>query len=137
MELGRKQHDRHRNQASPLPLPDLRKGKGMSQEIDIFKVLDYLRDNAPLYGAAKGNRVAIEEGRKALKARLMKRHIDLPVTAQEREAYADPEYQELINGLGPAVEMEETLRWMLEAARIKAEIWRTLESNKRAEAKAL
>jgi len=106
-------------------------------EIDIFKVLDFIRDNAPKYGAAKGNRVALEEGRKSLKARLMKRHIDLPVTAQEREAYADPAYQELIDGLGPAVEAEETLRWMLEAARIKAEVWRTMQANSRIEAKTL
>lgn len=109
----------------------------MMNEIDIFKVLDFIRDNAPRYGAAKGARVALEEGRKALKARLMKRHIDMPVTAQEREAYADPEYQVLIDGLGPAVEAEETLRWMLEAARIKAEVWRTLEANRRIEVKTL
>lgn|SRR5574343_235735 len=113
------------------------KAQPVSEEINIFKVLDFIRDNAPKYGQAKGNRVAIEEGRKALKARLMKRHIDLPVTAQEREAYADPEYKELIDGLGPAVECEETLRWMLEAARIKAEVWRTMEANKRIEAKIL
>lgn len=106
-------------------------------EIDIFKVLDYIRDNAPRYGAAKGNRIAIEEGRKSLKARLMKKHLDLPVTAQEREAYADKEYAELIAGLGPAVEQEETLRWMLEAARIKAEVWRTLSANQRIEARVL
>lgn len=106
-------------------------------EINIFKVLDFIRDSAPKYGAAKANRVALEEGRKALKARLMKKHIDLPVTAQEREAYADPQYQELIDGIGPAVEAEETLRWMLEAARIKAEVWRTIEANKRVESKTL
>lgn len=106
-------------------------------EIDIFKVLDFIRDNAPKYGEAKGNRVSIEEGRKSLKARIMKQHIDLPVSAQEREAYADPAYQELISGLGPAVEAEETLRWLLEAARIKAEVWRTMQANSRIEAKTL
>jgi hypothetical protein len=51
--------------------------------------------------------------------------------AQEREAYAHPEYDELLKGLAVAVEQEELLRWKLTAATIKGELWRTESANER------
>ena len=56
--------------------------------------------------------------------------------AQEREAYAHPEYQELLKGLALAIEEEETLKWKLTAATIKGEIWRTESANERSGVKA-
>ena len=44
------------------------KGRVMETEVNIFKCLDYLRDNAPAYAQAKANRVYLEEYRKSLKA---------------------------------------------------------------------
>ena len=46
------------------------------------------------------------------------------VTAQEREAYADKEYVQLLQGLSAAVEDEETLRWKLEAAKLRIEVFK-------------
>ena len=109
----------------------------MDNEINIFTVLDWIRDNAPKYAQAKANRVHVDEFRKSKKAMLMQKHSSLAVNGQEREAYADPEYIELLTVMKDAVEAEETLRWRLEAARLKAEVWRTLEANKRIEAKIL
>ncbi len=112
----------------------------MSEEIDIFKVLNYIRDNSKAYASAKANRVYLEEYRKSKKAILMQqaeKEGHTSAAAQEREAYANPEYKELLDGLKEAVEAEESLRWMLIAAQAKVECWRTLESNKRAEAKIL
>jgi hypothetical protein len=51
--------------------------------------------------------------------------------AQEREAYADPAYHQLLKGLALAVEQEETLKWQLEAARLDIEIWRTKQATNR------
>lgn len=110
----------------------------MNEEIDIFKALDYLRDKAPEYAQAKANRVYLEEWRKSQKAILMQKAQAKGVealAAQEREAYADSEYQSLLSGIKEAVEREEKLRWMLIAAQAKIDAWRTLESSKRAEAK--
>ena len=59
------------------------------------------------------------------------------ISAQERDAYADPEYAQLLDGLRAAVEEEERLRWMIVAAQAKIEVWRTIEANRRAEAKTL
>ena len=46
------------------------------------------------------------------------------VTAQERDAYADAEYIQLLQGLSAAVEDEETLRWKLEAAKLRIEVFK-------------
>ena len=93
-----------------------------------------IRDKAPLYGEAKAQRVYLEEFRKSKKAMLMKEALKLKVeaaNAQEREAYADPEYVQLIKGMALAIEKEETLKWELEAARLDIEIWRSREATNR------
>ena len=109
-------------------------------EINIFKALDFIRDNAPAYAKAKADRIYLEEFRKTKKALCMKSAETSgtnAVNAQEREAYADPEYMQLLEGLRGAVEEEERLRWMIVAAQAKIEVWRTIEANRRAEAKTL
>ena len=107
------------------------------EEINIYKCLDYIRDHAKQYAQAKANRVYLEEYRKTLKARLMAQQLGDPVNAQERFAYAHPEYAELLEGLKVAIEQEENLRWKLIAAQAKIEVWRSLSANQRAEAKVL
>ena len=109
----------------------------MTEEINIYKCLDYIRDHAKQYAQAKANRVYLEEYRKTLKARLMAQQLGDPVNAQERYAYAHSEYAELLEGLKVAIEQEENLRWKLIAAQAKIEVFRTLEANKRYEAKPL
>jgi hypothetical protein len=110
----------------------------MDTEIDIYKVLDYLRDNSGKYAKAKADRIYLEEFRKSLKAKLMvkyQREGVSSVVAQERDAYADPEYETLLEGLKEAVEREEYLRWMLIAAQAKISVWQSLGANARAESK--
>ena len=93
-----------------------------------------IREKAPRYGEAKAQRVYLEEFRKSKKALLMKDALVFgyeAANAQEREAYADPEYQTLLKGLAAAIEKEETFRWELEAARLDIEIWRTRQATER------
>lgn len=103
------------------------------------KAVDYIMSNAAKFAQAKAQRVYLEEFRKSKKALLMKdamlAKIDA-VTAQEREAYSHPEYQELLTALGHAIENEEKLKWMLEAARLRVDIWRTEQANARMEIKS-
>lgn len=109
-------------------------------EINIFRALDFIRDNAEHYAKAKAERIYLEEFRKTKKAILMQDaelHGHKSSAAQEREAYAHPEYDALLHGLRDAIEREEKLRWQIEAARIKCEVWRTLNANQRIEARAL
>lgn len=109
-------------------------------EINIFRALDFIRDNAPAYAKAKAERVYLEEFRKSKKALLMRAAEAAghkSAAAQEREAYADDGYAELLAGLRQAVEAEETLRWRIVAAQARIETWRTLESTRRAESRVL
>ena len=98
------------------------------------KAVDYILNNSGKYAKAKSQRVYLEEFRKTKKALLMKDALAQGIeaaNAQEREAYAHPEYQELLKGLAAAIETEETLKWNLEAARMRCDIWRTEQANNR------
>lgn len=103
------------------------------------KAVDFILTHAPKYAKAKSERVFLEEFRKSKKALLMKDALARGIeaaNAQEREAYADEAYRELLTGLAAAIEVEETLRWQLEAARMRTDIWRTEQANARMEVKA-
>jgi len=98
-----------------------------------------IRDKAPAYGEAKAQRVYLDEFRKSKKALLMKNALEMgyeAANAQEREAYADLAYLQLLKGLAAAIEKEETLRWEIEAARLDIEIWRTREATNRMQDRA-
>lgn len=98
-----------------------------------------IRDIAPAYGDAKAQRVYLEEFRKSKKAMLMRDALLNGIEAathQEREAYSNPEYLELIKGLAQAIEKEETLRWELESHRLDIEIFRSREATARLQDKA-
>ena len=98
-----------------------------------------IRDKASAYGEAKAQRVYLDEFRKSKKALLMKDALSMgfeAANAQEREAYADPEYHQLLKGLAEAIHQEETFKWQIEAARLDIEIWRTREATNRVQDKA-
>lgn len=109
----------------------------MNEEINIFKCLDFIRDNSEAYAQAKANRQYLENYRKTVKAQQMKQHLSLPVSAQEREAYASAEMQKIDKDIQTAMEEEVRLQWMLTAAQIKCEAWRSIQANSRIEAKVL
>ena len=104
----------------------------MIDDEEIQKAVDYLRDSAKKAAQARANRIYVEEYRKTIKAKLMKRTPDLAVSAQEREAYADPEYHEHLEAIRAAVYNDEYERFMRAAAEAKIEAWRTFQANERA-----
>ena len=99
-----------------------------------YKAIEYIIENAPKFAEAKAQRIYLEEFRKTKKALLMKeamaKGFDSAV-AQEREAYAHYEYADLLRGLMAAIEKEETLKFMLVAAQMKADIWRSEQASER------
>lgn len=97
--------------------------------------VDFIFKTAPQYAKAKAERVQLQEFRKSLKSLMMAKHLDKPLGAQEREAYAAEEYQQLLKGLAAAVEHEALLEWQLEAAKMRVDIWRTKSANERTEGK--
>lgn len=107
--------------------------------MNAHKAVDYIIANREKYAQAKAARVYLEEFRKSKKALLMKEAMANKieaVTAQEREAYAHPDYQQLLKDLQTAIEVEESIKWMMEAARMRVDIWRTEEATARAEGRA-
>lgn len=107
----------------------------MSEEIDPLRNLRRIHEYGPMYAKAKGERIYLEEFRKSKKAMLM-RDAELAghktAAAQEREAYADAEYQKLLLALQAATEAEETYRWKLTQATTAIEVWRSQEASNRA-----
>lgn len=97
--------------------------------------VDFIFKVSPEYAKAKAERIQLQEFRKSLKSLIMAKHLDKPLGAQEREAYAADEYQQLLKGLAEAVENEAKLEWQLEAAKLRIEIWRTKSANDRMEGK--
>jgi hypothetical protein len=105
--------------------------------IDPQKAVDFIRDSALPLAQAKANRVYCEEYRKTLKAKLMKGCGLDAIGAQEREAYAHPDYAAHLEALREAVAEEEKLRWQMVAAQARVEVWRSQESSARAEGRAV
>ena len=99
---------------------------------DVQKSLDFLRDTSENAAKYKAERIYLDEYRKSLKALLMKNHLDLPVSAQEREAYASPVYIQHLESLKIAIERDEKQRFLRVSAEAKIEAWRTMCSNIRA-----
>jgi hypothetical protein len=102
-------------------------------ERDPNDAVDYILANAKKFAKAKAERVYLEEFRKSQKAILMKRSMENAIGAQEREAYAHPEYLVLLAGIKEATEVEEKLKWDLIAAQARIDIWRTEQANNRTE----
>ena len=107
------------------------------REVDPHEAVDYILVNGKRFAKARAERTYIEEYRKSLKAILMKRSGEKVIAAQERDAYAHPEYTQLLDGLREAVEIEEKLRWDLIGAQARVEIFKVQEYTKRQEMKVL
>ena len=102
------------------------------RRIDPQTSLEMMHKVGPLLAQAKAERVYLEEYRKSLKALLMQASKQTSAVLQEREAYADTQYQAHLQALKIAVEREESLRWKMVTAQTAVEIWRSQESSARA-----
>ena len=106
----------------------------MADNEDIYQ---RMRELAHDYAEAEAKRVYLAEFRKSKKAMLMKEaevaSPGLSAAAQEREAYANQEYQDLLKGLEVATEVALRVRWELKVIETRFESWRTKQATARAE----
>jgi hypothetical protein len=104
-------------------------------EKSINDAVDYLYTHGAKYAEAKAHRVFLEEYRKSQKAMLMKAAQadgrSKTAASAEIEAYADPTYVQMLEGLQAAVEKEESLRWGLVSAQARIDVWRSQEASNR------
>jgi|TARA_R110000787_G_scaffold272801_1_gene380335 hypothetical protein len=98
---------------------------------DISKAVNFLRDTAEESAKFKAERVYLDEFRKSLKALIMKEFLHLPVSAQEREAYASTRYIDHLKALKIAIERDEKQRFLRVSAEAKIEAWRSMSANYR------
>ena len=103
----------------------------MINEQEVEAAVDWLRDTANEAAQKRAERLYLDEYRKVLRAKLMKQHMDLPVSAQEREALADPKYEEHLQALKIAIDEDERMRFLRVAAEAKIEAWRSMNANHR------
>ena len=96
--------------------------------------INFILKNAGKYAQAKATRVQLEEFRKSKKAMLMWEE-EGSLGAKEIHAYAHPDYVALLMDIKEAIAQEEELRWKLEAAKLRVEVWKTEEYTKRGEMK--
>ena len=96
---------------------------------ELEMALNWLRDNAVAIGEAKRQAVLTEKVCKHVKALEMKKHNQLPVSAQEREAYASDAYQRALYAEAAAAGDYEAMRALREAAALKIEAWRSEQAN--------
>jgi hypothetical protein len=104
--------------------------------IDPNKAINFIIDNAPKFAEAKSNRVYLENFLKVKKAQLMQDCKNEPVSRAESYALAHPDYLVIVEGIKIAMLEEEKLKYFLEAARLRAEIYRTQEASRRNEERA-
>lgn len=103
---------------------------------DPDRAVDFIVANAGKFAAAKAQRVYLEEFRKSKKALLMAQSTAKTIGEREQYAYGHEDYLGLLGGLKAAVEIEELLKWQLEAAKIRVEIWRSKEASNRGQERA-
>jgi hypothetical protein len=104
----------------------------------VEKRMQQLRETVKLYAKAKADYEYLEDFKKSKIAILMKEAEKAgyaTAAAQEREARANPEYLQVLEGLRVANEEAERLKRELWLAELGSEIWRTMESSRRAEMK--
>ena len=104
-------------------------------EIDPTRASVFIQENALPYAQAKADRLFIEGYLKSVKAILMNESDLSSLGAKEQFAYSNIRYQEQLNALRLAVEQEERLKYLMEAAKMKVEVWKTQEYTKRTEMK--
>lgn len=101
------------------------------KEFDPHDAINFIYTTAPEYAKAKGQLAQLEAYRHSLRSIKMKQSNEQSLGAQEREAYASQEYQDLCTAIGVATEEAESLKWKITAATMRFDAWRTEQASNR------
>jgi len=94
--------------------------------------INFILTNASKFAQAKATRVQLEEYRKSKKAILMSEE-EGTLGNKEMYAYAHRDYVALLMEIKDAIALEEELRWKLEAAKLRVEVFKVEEYTRRVE----
>ena len=104
---------------------------------DLSDALDKWEELTPIYAKAKGQRIHLHDFRKSKHSALTLEAEGSTNAEREHKAYAHEDYLAVIKAYGIAAEQEVDAFWNLKLQEAKVGVWRTLQSNKRTEAKIL
>jgi len=101
------------------------------KDYDPNDAIEFIFKTAPFYAKAKGHLAQFEAFKHSLKAIEMSKSEAHTIGGKEIDAYKSQAYQELCEAIGMATEEAEALRWQLEAAKMRFELFRTQEASNR------
>lgn len=103
----------------------------MITQDQVESALGYLAESAKPYAESRGLRIWLEAKLKTYKSAAFLQN-EGSVAEREARAYVSPEYQTATDALKDAVVTEEKIRALRVAAEARIEVWRSLESSRRA-----
>ena len=98
---------------------------------DANDAISFIYKTAPVYAMAQGNHDRLAEYRKSKKSLLMLASNESSAAMREAEAYAHPEYLDLLDEIKMAQVEAITLKLQIEAAKLRVEVYRTESANNR------
>ena len=106
----------------------------MTEEIDPIKAIDFIARESKNYSQAYADANHLERFLKTVKSQLMNEESGT-LGAKEAYAYSHTKYIDILEALKTAEISKEHLKYMLDAAKLKVEVWKVLEYNRRVEIK--
>ena len=98
---------------------------------DANDAVDFIYKTAPIFAKAQSEHDYLCEFRKTKKSLLMLASPETSAVMREADAYANPEYLQVLEGMKVSGEAAIALKWQLEAAKLRVEIYRTDSANNR------
>ena len=99
---------------------------------EAVKANDYIRDNADKIAEARAHRLALEDFKRAQVAILYQQAPGDTVASKEAWAFSHADYKQLLDGLKIARKEDIKYLHLVDAAKQRVEIWRTIQANERA-----
>ena len=106
----------------------------MTEEIDPIKAIDFIARESKNYAQAYADANHLERFLKTVKSQLMNEESGT-LGAKEAYAYSHTKYIDILEALKTAEISKEHLKYMLDAAKLRIEVWKVLEYNRRVEIK--
>ena len=103
----------------------------MISQDDAEKAVDWLIHSSAEYATARATQEMKQNMLRVTKAGLMKASDEKAIGSQEVQAYASEEYKQSILELFTATLEYEKLRSLREAAKLKCELWRSINADQR------
>lgn len=104
------------------------------ETINPHKAIQYIQENAQKYAIAKASRVELESLLKTVKSMLMNEESG-SVAAKEAYAYSHDRYIESCAEIKKHMVQEEYYRHMIDAAKMRIEVWKVQQYTLRTEMK--